>query len=129
MAYWITIATIIVLGFLTIMIVYYVCNLCILNSNQAIHEQMIDGILKSPSNFFDTTPSGELINKFSNDLSILDNNLFFTMIDSIEGPMLVIVALVYVCTVNVFFIPSTVIFFTIGIILVAYSKQCVVSSK
>ena len=129
MAYWTTIATIIVLGFLTIMIVYYVCNLCILNSNQAIHEQMIDGILKSPSNFFDTTPSGELINKFSNDLSILDNNLFFTMIDSIEGPMLVIVALVYVCTVNVFFIPSTVIFFTIGIILVAYSKQCVVSSK
>ena len=48
---------------------------------------MIDGILKSHSGFFDTTPSGELINKFSSDLSILDNNLFFTLIDSIEGPM------------------------------------------
>jgi len=83
---------------------------------------MIDAILKSPSNFFDKTPSGELINKFSNDLSILDNTLFFTLMDSIEGPMLTLVALVYVCTVNVYFIPSTIVLFVIAIILIVYSK-------
>lgn len=83
---------------------------------------MIDGILKSHSGFFDTTPSGELINKFSSDLSILDNNLFFTLIDSIEGPMLVLVALVYVCTVNVYFIPSTIFCLIIGLIIIAYGK-------
>ena len=122
MAYWITLAIMMIFGFLAIIIFYYACNLCILYSNQAIHEQMIDGILRSPTSLFDATPSGELINKFSNDLSILDNNLFSVMIDSIEGPMFIVVALVYVCTVNVFFIPSTVVFFIIGIILVAYSK-------
>jgi len=40
---------------------------------------MINGIVRSPCDFFDSTPSGTLINKFSNDLSILDNTLAFAM--------------------------------------------------
>jgi hypothetical protein len=43
---------------------------------------MVNGIVRSPASFFDVTPSGMLINKFSNDLSILDNALALTLIDT-----------------------------------------------
>jgi hypothetical protein len=42
---------------------------------------MIFGIVRSPGFFFDQTPSGVLINKFSKDLGILDNSLSQTFLD------------------------------------------------
>jgi len=42
---------------------------------------MIHGLVRCPSSYFDVHPSGRLINKFSNDLGILDNTLPFVMID------------------------------------------------
>jgi ABC-type multidrug transport system fused ATPase/permease subunit len=44
---------------------------------------MLFGLLRSPIKYFDITPSGRLINRFSNDLSILDNVLASTLIDTI----------------------------------------------
>jgi len=67
--------------FLSLIFKYYCLNLCILNSNEKIHEDMIFGIVRSPGFFFDQTPSGVLINKFSNDLGILDNSLSQTFLD------------------------------------------------
>jgi ATP-binding cassette subfamily C (CFTR/MRP) protein 4 len=43
---------------------------------------MVNGIVRSPGAFFDVTPSGVLINKFSNDLGILDNALPMALIDA-----------------------------------------------
>ena len=42
---------------------------------------MILGIVRSPGHFFDQTPSGVLINKFSNDLGVLDNSLSQAFVD------------------------------------------------
>ena len=44
---------------------------------------MIQAIVRSPSKFFDKTPSGTLINKFSNDLGIIDNTMVFGLIDAL----------------------------------------------
>ena len=44
---------------------------------------MVYGLLRSPSYYFDLTPTGQIINKFSKDLGILDNMLAFTLIDAI----------------------------------------------
>ena len=44
---------------------------------------MINGIVCSPCEFFDVTPSGVILNKFSNDLGILDNSLASSFIDVI----------------------------------------------
>jgi hypothetical protein len=48
---------------------------------------MIHGLVRSPSSYFDTTPTGRLNNKFSNDLGIMDSSLQFVLIDAIEGPI------------------------------------------
>ena len=44
---------------------------------------MMHGLVRCPSNYFDTTPTGRLINKFSNDLGILDNTMAFVFTDMI----------------------------------------------
>jgi hypothetical protein len=40
---------------------------------------MFHGLTRCPSSYFDTTPTGRLLNKFSNDLGILDSTLLFAL--------------------------------------------------
>jgi ABC-type multidrug transport system fused ATPase/permease subunit len=69
--------------FIFSVIKYFLINFGILNINSAIHKDMIHGLLRSNSSSFDSTPSGQFNNKFSNDLGIMDNVLFNVLIDSI----------------------------------------------
>ena len=62
---------------------YFTIYLTVLNSNEKIHEQMMNGLVRSPSTYFDVTPSGTLINKFSNDLGILDNSLGLPLLNMV----------------------------------------------
>ncbi|GIY00679.1 multidrug resistance-associated protein 1 [Caerostris extrusa] len=48
---------------------------------ERFHRFMLDSVLKSPMSFFDTTPAGRIINRFTTDMEILDNQLFY----KIEG--------------------------------------------
>ena len=98
-------------------------------ANQEIHEQMINGIVRSPASFFDTTPSGMIINKFSNDLSILDNSLSSSMTDMFEGPALSLVALVNICQIDVFFIPPTVVIIICIFLFFSYARPAIIQCK
>lgn len=43
-----------------------------------MHEEMIDRVLKAPcNNYFDTTPLGRLVSRFSKDLSVIESTLVF----------------------------------------------------
>ncbi|KAF8778431.1 Multidrug resistance-associated protein 1 like [Argiope bruennichi] len=50
-------------------------------ASERYHRFMLDSVLKSPMSFFDTTPVGRIINRFTTDMEILDNQLFY----QIEG--------------------------------------------
>ena len=52
---------------------------------------MLNGVVRSPASYFDLTPSGQLISRFSNDIGILDNSLAFVFVDCLEGPIVTIV--------------------------------------
>ena len=90
---------------------------------------MIHGIVRSPSYFFDITPSGRLTNKFSNDLGILDNMLAFILTDSLEGPIISIILLANVFQINLYFIPLGLIniVFIVGYFM--YCKGIIVNCK
>lgn len=62
---------------------FFLLNIVVLNSNKQIHKDMIHGLVRSPSWYFDVTPTGRLNNKFSNDMGILDSMLSFVLTDSI----------------------------------------------
>jgi len=69
--------------FIVLIVKYLLLSYVSLFSNEKLHEDMIHGLVRCPSSYFDITPSGRLINKFSNDLGILDNTLAFVIIDTI----------------------------------------------
>ncbi|CAG5129177.1 unnamed protein product, partial [Candidula unifasciata] len=42
------------------------------NASQRLHNSMLDTILHQPMSFFDTTPLGRILNRFSRDVDVLD---------------------------------------------------------
>ena len=46
-----------------------------LGAAAGIHERMIDSIIKAPMSFFDTTPSGQILNRFTADMKAIDEQL------------------------------------------------------
>ena len=79
-AFWSNIITVIyyVIGFtlsrnLAAMLVYY----STIRKSRLLHERMIRRVLNAPINtYFDKTPSGTILNRFSRDLSKLDEEIF-----------------------------------------------------
>jgi ATP-binding cassette subfamily C (CFTR/MRP) protein 4 len=52
----------------------YAYSYLLLLSN-SMHLKMVQGILRSPLNFFQANPSGRVLNRFSNDLGVMDSQL------------------------------------------------------
>ena len=90
---------------------------------------MLFGLLRSPTKFFDTTPSGRLINRFSNDLSILDTVVGYTLVDTIEGPILALVMLVNVFQIVPFFVIPAVANLVILMLWFVFCKRTIVQTK
>lgn len=90
---------------------------------------MIEGLVRSPLYFFDTTPSGRLINTFSNDLGLLDMTLAFSFTDMIEGPIISIGMLINVFTIELYFIPAGIANLVFLVVFFLYSKRPIVECR
>lgn len=55
-----------------------------LRASAKLHDRMALTVLRSPMSFFDTTPVGRIINRFSSDISVLDGGLTVTFIMTLE---------------------------------------------
>ena len=83
---------------------------------------MVHTIVRSPGSFFDKTPSGLLINKFSNDLGIIDNIMIFGLIDALEGPSIILIAIVNIVQINVYFLIAAFIILLIAVFFFDYAR-------
>lgn len=81
--YWLVLGIMQIVYFILLCVKYTLLSVVVLGSNEKLHENMIHGLVRCPSSYFDTTPTGRLVNKFSNDLGILDNTLTFVFTDMI----------------------------------------------
>lgn len=54
---------------------------CSIEGSKYLHSIMVDSVLRAPMSFFETTPIGRILNRFSNDIYKIDENLarVFTM--------------------------------------------------
>jgi ATP-binding cassette subfamily C (CFTR/MRP) protein 1 len=127
--FWVVLGGIQIVYFLLLVIRYFFVYLFVLFSNEKIHDDMVFGLLRSPCSFFDTTPSGQLSNKFSNDLGIIDNTMAFTMVDAIEGPTVALTLLIGVFAIDLLFIVPGVLSVIFLLVFFTYCKDAIVLAK
>ncbi|KAL4216368.1 hypothetical protein ACF0H5_024095 [Mactra antiquata] len=54
---------------------FYMALTRMVRASGILHNSMLQSILRSPMSFFDTTPIGRMMNRFSSDVDIMDNKL------------------------------------------------------
>ncbi|OMJ18465.1 Metal resistance protein YCF1 [Smittium culicis] len=77
---------------------YLLLAKCSSNSAKIFHERMLKSVFNSPMSFFDTTPIGRIINRFSKDQSVIDEELpssFGAWLLSLQTMAFSIVAIIY----------------------------------
>ena len=70
-----------------------------------------------------------LVNKFSNDLGILDNIMIFGLIDALEGPSIIIIAIINIVIINWIFVFAAAIIMGIAVWFFTYSRQVIQKCK
>ncbi|XP_031564753.1 multidrug resistance-associated protein 4-like [Actinia tenebrosa] len=78
--------------------------LTFIRSSEMLHDKMLIAILKSPVFFFDTNPVGRMMNRFSKDISTLDDLLPFQFVLSIESFFQYFGVVTLTCIVNPWFV-------------------------
>lgn len=80
-----------------------------------LHSNMLDRIMRSPMSFFDTTPLGRIVNRFSKDIYIVDEILPNIIRSSLMCVFSVIATIVIICVSTPIFLaiipPLVVMYF------------------
>lgn len=96
-------------------------------SSQKLHDMMFSSVIYSPMRFFDTNPSGRILNRFSKDVGAIDELLPKAVLDAAQILLLMVGSLVLVALVNPYFlIPVAVlgfVFYLLRIIFLRSSKN------
>ena len=98
-----------------------------LKASTVMHNNMLNRVMKSPMSFFDTTPIGRIINRFSSDVSSCDTTLpgqvrqFINLSFHFVGTAVIIMTVVPVFAAIVF--PIAIVFVVVQRIYVSTSRQ------
>ncbi|GAA5929198.1 hypothetical protein JCM1841_006231 [Sporobolomyces salmonicolor] len=71
-------------------------SLCVIRSAKIMHDRMFNAVIRSPMLFFETTPLGTILNRFSRDIDVIDSALarvfggFFRTLAGVFGMVAVI---------------------------------------
>ena len=128
-SYW-SLLVLITLAYTIILIIeYFLLNICIVNSSGTAHEKMIKTIVRSPCSYFDSTPSGIIVNRLSNDLGTIDNNLFYCLIDSLEGIFGAIIAIANIIQIDTALLFPSIFIMGFAVWFFFYSRPAYIACK
>lgn len=97
----------------------------LLGSGQ-LHKQMFQSLTRAPVVFFDKTPSGYLMNKFSNDISIIDTAMQFSANDALDIGFYFSNLLITCCVINPWVIIPSIVEIISFYYFFTFSKQIIV---
>eukprot|EP01113_Clastostelium_recurvatum_P036804 TRINITY_DN5307_c0_g1_i12.p1 TRINITY_DN5307_c0_g1~~TRINITY_DN5307_c0_g1_i12.p1 ORF type:complete len:1467 (+),score=254.63 TRINITY_DN5307_c0_g1_i12:503-4903(+) len=75
-----------------------------LTASSTIHDTTLRRVFGSPQSFFDTTPVGRILNRFTKDQDTLDNTLPSFMFDLLNCLLMVLLSLILVVVASPFFL-------------------------
>ncbi|CAE6439243.1 unnamed protein product [Rhizoctonia solani] len=81
-----------------------------LRASRALYEKMLHSVMRSPSRFFDKTPSGRILNRFSKDIDTVDSGIQTFMVSALTQALILAIAVgTIVYAVPYFIFPAVVI--------------------
>ncbi|CAK9296811.1 unnamed protein product [Gordionus sp. m RMFG-2023] len=117
-------------GFLqgiTIMASIVIVALSMVAASRYLHQKLLRNILHSPLSFFDSTPLGRIVNRFSKDLNTIDNSLPPTIRSWLTNFYAVLTTLLVICWSTPMFlisvVPLAIIYFFILKFYIPTSRQ------
>lgn len=75
-----------------------------MRSSQSLHDRMFSNLIRTSMRFYDTNPSGRILNRFSKDMGAIDELLPKAILDAGQVIMMMFGALIVASTVNPLFI-------------------------
>lgn len=102
------VSSIFIIGFTRSTAFYAIC----LKSSQRLHDMVFKALIQTSMRFFDTNPSGRILNRFSKDMGAIDELLPKAILDAAQIILSMFGALIVSCIVNpLLLIPIGVISF------------------
>lgn len=122
-------ALLLVFYFVFLVVQYYLLNDTILKATEHLHNQMLEATLRSPASFFDETSSGSLMNKFSNDLGIVDRSIVTGLNIILTIVSYFFVTLANLCQINPIFIVPSIIFMIATVMFYTYARPAIIGCR
>lgn len=83
-------------SFVTVIQTFIMWMCCIVESAKKLHHDMLISVVRAPMSFFETTPLGRIINRFSNDINKVDQVLGRTFVQFFSNTIKVLFTLIVI---------------------------------
>ncbi|XP_015783925.1 multidrug resistance-associated protein 1 [Tetranychus urticae] len=103
-----------------------VMNICIVNGAKWIHEKMLTRLIRAPMSFFDTTPLGRILNRFTKDIDTADTTISFNLRLLVSQLFRTIVSIIVICLETTYLI---VVIIVLGVVYILVQKFYISSSR
>ncbi|CAH0557993.1 unnamed protein product [Brassicogethes aeneus] len=97
-----------------------------MRASRNLHKKMFNCLLKAPMRFFDTNPSGRVLNRFSKDMGAIDELLPRVMIEALQITLVMIGILVNVTISNPYVIIAMIV---LGILFIFLRNWYIATAK
>lgn len=106
-------------GFLTFFGAYIIWTYSAVSSSKYFHDNMANSVLRAPMSFFDTTPIGRILNRFSDDISTLDQQVLWILMMFFETSLETLTRLVIV----IYNLPFMIVIISLLVIFYNYFRN------
>ncbi|NWR51111.1 MRP2 protein, partial [Regulus satrapa] len=98
-----------------------------MHASRIMHQQLLSNILRAPMSFFDTTPTGRIVNRFAKDIFTIDETIPMSFRTWISCFMGIISTLIVICLATPFFavviVPLGIFYYFVLRFYISTSRQ------